>query len=105
MVTQSTALINAQLLDPMSDTLKPGGITIKDGLIEKISGDLRRDAPKGATVIDCGGHILAPGLVDMLVYTGVPGKEHRETLATASQAALGWRCHQHGLHAKHGTSD
>ena len=88
MVTQSTALINAQLLDPMSDTLKPGGITIKDGLIEKISGDLRRDAPKGATVIDCGGHILAPGLVDMLVYTGVPGKEHRETLATASQAAL-----------------
>ncbi len=86
--TQAIALINAQLLNPMSDSLTPGGIVIRDGLIEQISGDLRRNAPKGATVIDCGGHILAPGLVDMLVYTGVPGKEHRETLATASQAAL-----------------
>ncbi len=86
--TNAIALINAQLLDPMSDGLSPGGLLIRDGLIEQISGDLRRNAPKGATVIDCGGQILAPGLVDMLVYTGVPGKEHRETLATASQAAL-----------------
>ena len=85
---QTTALINAKLLDPMSDKLVPGGIVIEDGLIKQISVDLRRNAPKGAEVIDCGGQILAPGLVDMLVYTGVPGKEHRETLATASQAAL-----------------
>ncbi|MCP4936628.1 MAG: amidohydrolase family protein [bacterium] len=86
--TPATALINANLLNPMNDTPIPGGIVIRDGLIEQISSDLRRNAPKGATVIDCGGQILAPGLVDMLVYTGVPGKEHRETLATASQAAL-----------------
>jgi dihydroorotase len=83
-----TALINAMLLDPVKETLKPGGLLIKDGLIAQISANMRRNAPKNTNVIDCGGKILAPGLVDMLVYTGVPGKEHRETLETASQAAL-----------------
>src|SRR5690606_29414447 len=33
------------------------------------------------------GHVLAPGLIDMQVFTGEPGAEHRETLKTASQAA------------------
>ena len=28
-----------------------------------------------------------PGLIDMQVFTGEPGEEHRETLATASHAA------------------
>ena len=83
-----TALINAMLLDPVKETLKPGGLLIKDGLIAQISANMRRNAPKNTNVIDCGGKILAPGLVDMLVYTGVPGKEHRETLETASKAAL-----------------
>ncbi len=85
---QTIALINAQLLDPTKDNLEHGGLLIRDDLIEQISPNLRRNAPKGSTVIDCGGKILAPGLVDMLVYTGAPGQEHRETLATASQAAL-----------------
>ena len=85
---QPIALINALLLDPVNQTLEPGGLVIQNGLIAQISPDLRRNAPKGSKIIDCGGQILAPGLVDMLVYTGVPGQEHRETLATASLAAL-----------------
>src|SRR5258706_14070298 len=31
--------------------------------------------------------VLAPGLIDMRVFTGEPGSEHRETLESASQAA------------------
>ena len=31
--------------------------------------------------------MLAPGLIDMQVFTGEPGQEHRETLKTASHAA------------------
>jgi dihydroorotase len=31
--------------------------------------------------------VLCPGLIDMQVFTGEPGQEHRETLKTASQAA------------------
>ena len=31
--------------------------------------------------------MLAPGLIDMRVFVGEPGAEHRETLASASEAA------------------
>ena len=37
--------------------------------------------------VECGGKVLCPGLVDMRVFTGEPGAEHRETLAMTSQAA------------------
>ena len=40
-----------------------------------------------AEIIDCAGHVLAPGLIDMLVFSGEPGHEHRETLSTTSRAA------------------
>ena len=43
--------------------------------------------PSGIETVDCEGHILAPGLIDMRVFTGEPGEEHRETLASASHAA------------------
>ena len=43
--------------------------------------------PAGAEVIDCRGAIVAPGLVDMRVFVGEPGAEHRETFASAGQAA------------------
>ncbi|HEY5337555.1 MAG TPA: dihydroorotase, partial [Rhizomicrobium sp.] len=43
--------------------------------------------PHDPEVIDCKGMVLAPGLIDMRVFTGEPGSEHRETLASASEAA------------------
>lgn len=79
--------INARLVDPASDRDEPGGLLVKNGLIEDLGPHLRRNAPEGATVVDCKGHVLAPGLIDMQVFTGEPGYEHRETLKTASHAA------------------
>ena len=38
-------------------------------------------------MVDCRGAIVAPGLVDMRVFVGEPGAEHRETFASAGQAA------------------
>ena len=38
-------------------------------------------------MIDCTGLTLIPGLIDMRVFTGEPGTEYRETLASASEAA------------------
>ena len=81
------ALINARLLDPASGRDEPGGLLIEQGRISALGPELRRNAPEGARVIDCAGHVLAPGLIDMQVATGEPGNEHRETLATASRAA------------------
>lgn len=82
-----TVLINARLIDPATNRDEPGGVLIVDDEIADIGGHLRRSAPEGAEVIDCKGHVLAPGLIDMQVFTGEPGAEHRETLKTASHAA------------------
>ena len=75
--------LNARLIDPEAGTDAPGSLTVKDGLI------LSRDAaaPKGATVIDCGGKCLAPGIVDIGVKIGEPGERHRESFRSAGLAA------------------
>ncbi|MEL6422549.1 MAG: dihydroorotase [Pseudomonadota bacterium] len=83
----ATVLINARIVDPASRRDELGGLLIEGGVIADVGEHLRRNAPRGAEVIDCGGKILAPGLIDMQVATGEPGDEHRETLATASRAA------------------
>lgn len=84
---QSVVFINARVVDPSTNRDEPGGVLVKDGLIADLGPHLRRNAPAGVEVVDCKGHVLAPGLIDMQVFTGEPGFEHRETLKTASHAA------------------
>src|SRR5262245_59540454 len=84
---EATAFLNARLIDPASGRDEPGGLLVKGGVIADMGGHLRRNAPDRARVIDCKGHVLCPGLIDMQVFTGEPGLEHRETLKTASHAA------------------
>jgi dihydroorotase len=86
-VGKATVFINARLVDPATNRDEPGGLLVKDGLISDLGSHLRRNAPEGTTVVDCKGHILSPGLIDVQVFTGEPGYEHRETLKTASHAA------------------
>jgi dihydroorotase len=83
----ATAFLNARLIDPASGKDEPGGLLVEDGVIADLGNHLRRNAPEHARVIDCRGHVLCPGLIDMQVFTGEPGMEHRETLKTASHAA------------------
>lgn len=83
----TTVFINARIIDPASKRDEPGGLLVEDGVITDIGPHLRRNAPDGAQVVDCKGHILAPGLIDAQVFMGEPGYEHRETLKTASHAA------------------
>jgi dihydroorotase len=87
MTSRATALINARLLDPESGREETGGLLIDNGIIADLGTHLRRNAPKGAEVVNCEDRLVAPGLVDMLVHTGEPGLEHRETLHSASKAA------------------
>ena len=79
--------INARLIDPGTNRDEPGGLLVKDGIIADIGPHLRRNAPEGTSVVDCKGHVLAPGLIDAQVFAGEPGFEHRETLKTAAHAA------------------
>jgi dihydroorotase len=84
---EAITFLNARLVDPASGRDEPGGVLVKDGRIADLGPQLRRNAPESTRVIDCRGHMLCPGLIDMQVFTGEPGQEHRETLKTASQAA------------------
>jgi dihydroorotase len=82
------AFVNARLMDPASDLDVAGGLIVEDGKIRDIAPGLFADsAPEGADVIDCAGHLLAPGLIDARAYLGEPGQEQKETMATASHAA------------------
>ena len=76
---------HARLLDPASGLDAPGALLIRDGLIADCGAGLT--GPEGATVVDAGGACLAPGLIDLRANLGEPGAEHRETIASAAQAA------------------
>src|SRR5215217_3497042 len=85
--TQPSLLANAHLVDPASEREGPGAVLVRDGVIADIAWGATPDTPDGAEVIDCGGHVLCPGLIDMRAFVGEPGAEHRETLKSASEAA------------------
>ena len=80
------ALVNARLIDPASGLDQLGGLLIVEDRIADL-GRLAAGSLRDAEVVDCGGRVLAPGIIDMMVSAGEPGLEHRETLATASRAA------------------
>lgn len=82
------AFVNAHLVDPTGGVDEKGGLLIEDGRIVSIGKNVTAATSGSETIIvDCKGKTLVPGLVDMCVYTGEPGTEYRETLASASQAA------------------
>jgi dihydroorotase len=78
-------LKNAWLVDPASGHEERGSVLIEGGLIKALGPAVA--APEGAEVIDCGGQVLAPGLIDMRAFIGEPGAAHRETLKSAGEAA------------------
>jgi dihydroorotase len=81
-------LANARIVDPSRDLDIIGDVLIADGVIrEAKKGIGAAGVPEGTEVIDCRGKLIAPGLIDMRAFIGEPGAGHRETLASASQAA------------------
>ena len=86
--TRRIAFRNARLIDPATGIDVKGGLLIENGKIADIGPRLFNDAEfNDPEVIDARGLVLAPGLIDACVHTGEPGAEHRETLASASEAA------------------
>jgi len=82
------AFINARLVDPAAKLDAPGALLVRDGRIADAGPRVFNDGkPAGAQIIDCNGQVLAPGLIDMRVFVGEPGAEHRETIESAGLAA------------------
>ncbi|MDF2999123.1 MAG: dihydroorotase, multifunctional complex type [Xanthobacteraceae bacterium] len=83
-----TLLADARIVDPSRDLDTHGDLLIIDGVVKDIATGLRSAGlPEDTEIVECRGLVIAPGLVDMRAFIGEPGAEHRETLASASQAA------------------
>ena len=78
-------LKNARLIDPAGDREERGGVLVRDGVIQAVGPQVVQAAD--AQVIDCGGQVLSPGLIDMRAFIGEPGGPYRETLKSAGEAA------------------
>ena len=75
---------NARLIDPETATDDIGTLVVEEGIIagREASGD-----QGGATVIDCAGKCLAPGIVDIGAKVSEPGERHKESFKSAGLAA------------------
>ena len=73
-------LTNLRLIDPEASTETDGWLRIEAGRIAEI-GEGYRDGT------DCGGKVLAPGIVDIGVKICEPGERHKESFRTAGAAA------------------
>jgi dihydroorotase len=83
--TPDVLFTNARLVDPASGLDSPGSLLVSRGVIVDHGGSL--GVPDGATLVDCGGAVLAPGLIDLRASLGEPGNEYRETIDSAAEAA------------------
>ena len=90
--TQDKAYVNVRLLDPASNLDmvcdSTGGLITRG---EKVSGIGPKIFENGISddieVIDCLGHCLIPGLVDIRVQVREPGYEHKETIESVGLSA------------------
>ena len=58
-----------------------------DRIADVSAADDSLEVPRGATVLDAGGCIVAPGLVDLHTHARQPGAEESETIESAARSA------------------
>ncbi len=76
----SVVLRGGRVLDERGERI--ADVVVSDGRIAAVGADLSADR-----VIDCGGCVIAPGLVDLHTHLREPGREDSETIETGSWAA------------------
>lgn len=87
-MSERVAFLNARIVDPATDRDAKGALLVENGVIADLGPRLFSDGvPKGIATVDCGGHVLAPALIDMRAHLREPGEEEKETIETATAAA------------------
>ena len=76
---------NGRVVDPANNLDEILDILIKDSRIAKIAKNIQAQADK---IIDAAGKIVIPGAVDMHTHLREPGREDKETVLSATRAAL-----------------
>jgi dihydroorotase len=75
-----------RVVDPSQGIDAVLDLLLDDGRVARLGEAL--DAPEGAEVVDAGGLVVAPGLIDVHVHLREPGGEHKETIASGARAAV-----------------
>ena len=76
---------NAHVIDPANNLEDFRDILIDNSKISRVAKNITNGADKA---IDATGKVVIPALVDMHVHLREPGREDKETVASATQAAL-----------------
>src|SRR6266542_493677 len=74
----------ARVVDPASGRDGVTDVLVEEGTVAAVG---EGTMPRGATVLDCSGLVLAPGLVDLHGHLRQPGREDKETVETGARAA------------------
>ena len=82
-------LKGGRVVDPAGGIDETMDLLVVDGKIAERKGSANGGIapPGGVKLIDAGGLIVCPGLVDMHVHLREPGHEHKETIESGSRAA------------------
>ncbi len=78
-------LKGGRIIDPSQGIDRIADLLVIDELIDSVE---PKSIPKDAEIIDVSEKIVIPGLVDMHVHSREPGEEYKETIETASKAAV-----------------
>src|SRR6056297_1375106 len=81
----TTLFTDARLIDPEDGTDAPGWLLVEKGVI--VAKGTGTDRPQAEHTVACGGHCLAPGIVDIGVKVCEPGERHKESYRSAGLAA------------------
>jgi len=78
-------LKGGRLVDPSQGLDAVGDVLLEDGRVQACGGSIA--GPDEAEVLDCAGHVVAPGFIDVHCHLREPGREDVETIATGARAA------------------
>jgi dihydroorotase len=80
-MAERTLFRGARVIDPAAGRDEVADVLVADGVLAV------PESTSNATIVDCAGLVLAPGLVDLHTHVREPGRENKETVETGSRAA------------------
>jgi dihydroorotase len=84
----TTILRGGTVIDPANGRHGRYDVVIRDAAIAAVEAPNATATPDGADIIDVGGYLVLPGLIDMHVHLREPGYEYKETVETGCRAAV-----------------